>query len=186
MLRGWGGVGVEAVERRSEDLVALTENAVLTRGLGNKSRSRTRHHPTRTLAAARFDAQEVVGFDAVLDDVDAQAGIHQPIDLETGDAQERLLDEPTARMRLLVGIEQPLRQEQRVLVDERRREVAPLDHPRAVPPIRQRAEVTDGRVGKGLAPAVVTDVAAGEELALVANVEHPGYPDPRTSHLLAA
>ena len=63
MLRGWGRVGVPGSERRSEDLEALTADAVLSRGLGRSYGDSSLPPPSRPEAANTTLADRILAFD---------------------------------------------------------------------------------------------------------------------------
>ena len=75
MLRGWGGVGVPAVERRSEDLVALTEDAVLSRGLGRSYGDSSLPPPSRPEAVNTTLGDRILSFDPPSGVLRAEAGL---------------------------------------------------------------------------------------------------------------
>jgi len=75
MLRGWGRQGVAATERRSEDLVALTRDAVLSRGLGRSYGDSSLPPPSRPVAANTTLADRILAFDPVSGRLRAEAGL---------------------------------------------------------------------------------------------------------------
>ena len=75
MLRGWGGMGVAASERRSEDLVALTEHAVLSRGLGRSFGDSSLPPPSRPRAVNTTLADRILAFDPATFVLRAEAGL---------------------------------------------------------------------------------------------------------------
>jgi FAD/FMN-containing dehydrogenase len=75
MLRGWGRVGVAASERRSEDLVALTRDAVLSRGLGRSYGDSSLPPPSRREAVNTTLADRILGFDPESGRLRAEAGL---------------------------------------------------------------------------------------------------------------
>jgi decaprenylphospho-beta-D-ribofuranose 2-oxidase len=75
MLRGWGGTGVRAVERRSEDLVALTEKAVLSRGLGRSYGDSSLPPPSRPEAVNTTLGDRILSFDPDSLVLRAEAGL---------------------------------------------------------------------------------------------------------------
>lgn len=74
MLRGWGRVGVPGSERRSEDLVALTKDAVLSRGLGRSYGDSSLPPPSRPEAANTTLADRILAFDPASGLLRAEAG----------------------------------------------------------------------------------------------------------------
>ena len=74
-LRGWGGIGVPATERRSEDLVALTKDAVLCRGLGRSYGDSSLPPPSRPTAANTTLADRILSFDEASGVLRAEAGL---------------------------------------------------------------------------------------------------------------
>jgi FAD/FMN-containing dehydrogenase len=75
LLRGWGGIGVPATERRSEDLVALTKDAVLCRGLGRSYGDSSLPPPSRPTAANTTLADRILSFDEASGVLRAEAGL---------------------------------------------------------------------------------------------------------------
>ena len=75
MLRGWGGMGVEARERRSEDLVALTKGAVLSRGLGRSYGDSSLPPPSQPRAVNTTLADRILAFDPTTGVLRAEAGL---------------------------------------------------------------------------------------------------------------
>jgi decaprenylphospho-beta-D-ribofuranose 2-oxidase len=75
MLHGWGGTSVLARERRSEDLVALTEGAVLSRGLGRSYGDSSLPPPSRPSAANTTLADRILSFDPATGLLRAEAGL---------------------------------------------------------------------------------------------------------------
>jgi FAD/FMN-containing dehydrogenase len=75
MLRGWGRTGVVATERRSEDLVALTKDAVLSRGLGRSYGDSSLPPPSRPEAANTTLADRILSFDPESGLLRAEAGL---------------------------------------------------------------------------------------------------------------
>ena len=75
MLRGWGGTGVEARERRSEDLVALTKGAVLSRGLGRSYGDSSLPPPSQPRAVNTTLADRILAFDPATCVLRAEAGL---------------------------------------------------------------------------------------------------------------
>jgi FAD/FMN-containing dehydrogenase len=75
MLRGWGGVGVPALERHSEDLVALTEKAVLSRGLGRSYGDSSLPPPSHPEAVNTTLADRILSFDPDTGVLRAEAGL---------------------------------------------------------------------------------------------------------------
>ena len=74
-LRGWGGVSVEAKERRSEDLLALTRDTVLSRGLGRSYGDSSLPPPSRPQAANTTLADRILSFDPNSGLLRAEAGL---------------------------------------------------------------------------------------------------------------
>ena len=75
MLRGWGGMGVEARERRSEDLEALTKGAVLSRGLGRSYGDSSLPPPSQPRAVNTTLADRILAFDPATLVLRAEAGL---------------------------------------------------------------------------------------------------------------
>jgi FAD/FMN-containing dehydrogenase len=74
-LRGWGGLSVAATERRSEDLPALTRDAVLSRGLGRSYGDSSLPPPSRPCAANTTLADRILAFDSGTGLLRAEAGL---------------------------------------------------------------------------------------------------------------
>jgi FAD/FMN-containing dehydrogenase len=75
MISGWGRVPVPGREVRSEDLEALTRDAVLCRGLGRSYGDSSLPPPSHPVVAATPLADRVLGFDAESGTVRAEAGL---------------------------------------------------------------------------------------------------------------
>ena len=75
MLRGWGGTAVAGRERRSEDLVALTEGAVLSRGLGRSYGDSSLPPPSQPRAVNTTLADRILAFDPTTLILRAEAGL---------------------------------------------------------------------------------------------------------------
>jgi decaprenylphospho-beta-D-ribofuranose 2-oxidase len=75
VLRGWGGTSVPAVEHRSENLVALTERAVLSRGLGRSYGDSSLPPPSHPEAANTTLADRILSFDVRSGVLRAEAGL---------------------------------------------------------------------------------------------------------------
>jgi decaprenylphospho-beta-D-ribofuranose 2-oxidase len=74
-LAGWGGVGVPASERRSEDLRILTRGLPLSRGLGRSYGDSSLPPPGNPVAANTTLADRILAFDAETALVRAEAGL---------------------------------------------------------------------------------------------------------------
>src|SRR5688500_16577445 len=74
-LAGWGRVAVPGREVRSEDLEALTRDAVLCRGLGRSYGDSSLPPPSHPVVAATPLADRVLGFDPASGVVHAEAGL---------------------------------------------------------------------------------------------------------------
>jgi FAD/FMN-containing dehydrogenase len=75
VLSGWGRVFRPGREVRSEDLEALTEGAVLTRGLGRSYGDSSLPPPSRPVVAASTLADRILAFDAAAALLRAEAGL---------------------------------------------------------------------------------------------------------------
>lgn len=75
MLHGWGGYAVPGVERRGEDLEALTRGAVLTRGLGRSYGDASLPPPGVTEVVGSSQADRLLAFDPATGVLRAQAGV---------------------------------------------------------------------------------------------------------------
>src|ERR1700675_886252 len=75
VLCGWGRVPVPATERRSEDLVALTRDAVLSRGLGRSYGDSSLPPPSRPRRANTTLGDRILSFDAETGILRAEAGL---------------------------------------------------------------------------------------------------------------
>jgi FAD/FMN-containing dehydrogenase len=73
-LAGWGRIPVVGRELRSEDLAALTRDAVLTRGLGRSYGDASLPPPTRATVAGSALADRILGFDPETGILTAEAG----------------------------------------------------------------------------------------------------------------
>jgi FAD/FMN-containing dehydrogenase len=74
-LSGWGLLGVPGREVRSEDLAALTRDAVLTRGLGRSYGDASLPPPSQDWVAASPLADRILQFDAETGVLRAEAGL---------------------------------------------------------------------------------------------------------------
>jgi FAD/FMN-containing dehydrogenase len=74
-LAGWGGVHVPGRELRSENLVGLTRDVPLTRGLGRSYGDSSLPPPGRPLAANSTRADRILGFDEASGILHAEAGL---------------------------------------------------------------------------------------------------------------
>src|SRR5207245_7366695 len=74
-LSGWGRVPVAGREVRSEDLEALTRDAVLCRGLGRSYGDSSLPPPGHPVVAATPLADRILAFDAVTGTLRAEAGL---------------------------------------------------------------------------------------------------------------
>lgn len=74
-LRGWGGVSVPGVERRGEDLLAVTTGATLTRGLGRSYGDASLPPSGVEQVAGTALADRMLGFDAATGVLRAEAGL---------------------------------------------------------------------------------------------------------------
>ncbi len=74
-LHGWGGYAVPGVERRGEDLEALTEGAVLTRGLGRSYGDASLPPPGVLEVVSSVEADRFLAFDPATGVLRAQAGV---------------------------------------------------------------------------------------------------------------
>ena len=75
MLSGWGRLPRPGREVRSEDLVALTQDAVLSRGLGRSYGDSSLPPPSRPQAANTTLADRLLSFDEESGLVRAEAGL---------------------------------------------------------------------------------------------------------------
>ena len=75
LLTGWGNTGVPARELRGEDLVALTERAVLTRGLARSYGDSSLPPPGVTEVAGTALADRILEFDPESGRMRAEAGL---------------------------------------------------------------------------------------------------------------
>lgn len=75
MLYGWGRVGVPGREVRSEDLEAITRDAVLSRGLGRSYGDSSLPPPSRPTAANTTLADRILSFDEASGVLRAEAGL---------------------------------------------------------------------------------------------------------------
>jgi FAD/FMN-containing dehydrogenase len=75
MLSGFGRVAVPAAEQFSEDLAGLTENAVLTRGLGRSYGDSSLPPPSEPVAASSTRADRILAFDETTGRVRVEAGL---------------------------------------------------------------------------------------------------------------
>ncbi len=73
-LSGWGGVSVEGIERRSEDLEQITRDVPLTRGLGRSYGDSSLPPPTAPVVAATPLGDRLLSFDEATGDLRAEAG----------------------------------------------------------------------------------------------------------------
>lgn len=73
-LSGWGGVSVEGVERRSENLEQITRDVPLTRGLGRSYGDSSLPPPTAPVVAATPLGDRLLSFDDSTGDLRAEAG----------------------------------------------------------------------------------------------------------------
>jgi len=73
-LSGWGGTSVAGVERRSEDLEAITCDVALTRGLARSYGDSSLPPPTHPVAAGSPLADRLLAFDETTGDLRAEAG----------------------------------------------------------------------------------------------------------------
>ena len=74
-LWGWGRVARTATERRSEDLVRLTEDAPLSRGLGRSYGDSSLPPPSEPWAASTLLADRILAFDEETGRLRAEAGL---------------------------------------------------------------------------------------------------------------
>ncbi len=74
-LSGWGRIPVPAREVRSEDLRKLTENAVLSRGLGRSYGDSSLPPPGRLEVASTVLADRILAFDEATGSLRAEAGL---------------------------------------------------------------------------------------------------------------
>lgn len=73
-IAGWGGTSVLGIERQSEDLAALTEDVVLTRGLGRSYGDSSLPPPGRPIVAATPLGDRLIAFDEQSGVLHAEAG----------------------------------------------------------------------------------------------------------------
>jgi FAD/FMN-containing dehydrogenase len=73
-LSGWGRIPGAGRERRSEDLAALTRDAVLTRGLGRSYGDASLPPPSQPTVAGSALADRILGFEAETGVLTAEAG----------------------------------------------------------------------------------------------------------------
>ena len=73
-LAGWGGLSVPGIERRSENLAAITEDVALTRGLGRSYGDSSLPPPSRPIVAASPLADRLIAFDELSGRLRAEAG----------------------------------------------------------------------------------------------------------------
>jgi FAD/FMN-containing dehydrogenase len=73
-LAGWGRIPVAGREVRSEDLAALTRDAVLTRGLGRSYGDASLPPPSRPVVAGSALADRILDFDPAAGALTAEAG----------------------------------------------------------------------------------------------------------------
>ena len=74
VVSGWGGLGVAAVERQSEDLEAATQGVALTRGLGRSYGDSSLPPSSHPLVANATLADRLLAFDAESGVLRAEAG----------------------------------------------------------------------------------------------------------------
>jgi len=75
MLSGWGGIAVPGREIRSEDLEAITRDAVLSRGLGRSYGDSSLPPPSRREVAGTVLADRILSFDPPTGMLRAEAGL---------------------------------------------------------------------------------------------------------------
>ena len=73
-IAGWGGTSVPGVERRSENLMALTLDVPLCRGLGRSYGDSSLPPPGRPVVAGTTLADRLLAFDEATGDLTAEAG----------------------------------------------------------------------------------------------------------------
>ena len=73
-LSGWGGTSVDGVERRSEDLEAITRDVALTRGLARSYGDSSLPPPTHPVAAGSPLADRLLSFNETTGELRAEAG----------------------------------------------------------------------------------------------------------------
>jgi decaprenylphospho-beta-D-ribofuranose 2-oxidase len=73
-LSGWGGVSVSGIERRSEDLEAITRDAALSRGLARSYGDSSLPPPSHPVAAGTPLADRLLAFDETTGNLRAEAG----------------------------------------------------------------------------------------------------------------
>src|SRR5580765_4146686 len=73
-LSGWGGLSVPGIERRSEDLEAITRDVALTRGLARSYGDSSLPPPTHPVAAGTPLADRLLAFDEASGVLRAEAG----------------------------------------------------------------------------------------------------------------
>lgn len=74
-VAGWGGIGVLADERRSEDLDRLTRDVPLSRGLGRSYGDSALPPPSRLCVANTTLADRILQFDPATGILTAEAGL---------------------------------------------------------------------------------------------------------------
>ena len=73
-LSGWGGTSAPGIERRSENLEAITRDVALTRGLARSYGDSSLPPPTHPVAAGSPLADRLLHFDETTGDLRAEAG----------------------------------------------------------------------------------------------------------------
>ncbi len=74
-LRGWGGHSVEAIERNSEDLLSMTKDISILRGLGRSYGDSSLPHQETPVAGCTTRADRILSFNDVTGELQVEAGL---------------------------------------------------------------------------------------------------------------